>query len=125
MSGFSPPEGNVKLNGRLSETQRKVAGDLQSLLKKFYDSSSNSAFVLGETPISLIEPTFGFEEVWGALESMLGKIAEFYEDQVDNAVAGLTSLIEPVLIVFLGVVIGFVVISMFMPLFKMIDAIEG
>jgi type IV pilus assembly protein PilC len=60
----------------------------------------------------------------GALENMLAKIAEFYEDQVDNTVAGLTSLIEPILIVFLGVVIGFIVVSMFMPLFKMIEAIE-
>ncbi|MCX7017382.1 MAG: type II secretion system F family protein [Candidatus Sumerlaeota bacterium] len=60
----------------------------------------------------------------GALESMLTKIADFYEDQVDNTVAGLTSLIEPVLIVFLGVVVGFIVISMFMPLFKMIEMID-
>lgn len=60
----------------------------------------------------------------GALETMLTKIAEFYEDQVDNAVAGLTSLIEPILIVCLGVIIGFIVISMFMPMFKMIDAIS-
>jgi type IV pilus assembly protein PilC len=59
----------------------------------------------------------------GALESMLGKIADFYEDQVDAAVSGLTSLIEPLLIVFLGFVIGFIAISMFMPLFKMVEMI--
>lgn len=59
----------------------------------------------------------------GALESMLSKIAEFYEDQVDTAVAGLTSLIEPLLIVFLGVVVGFIVISMFMPMFKMAEMV--
>jgi type IV pilus assembly protein PilC len=59
----------------------------------------------------------------GALEAMLTKIAEFYEDQVDAAVAGLTSMIEPLLIVFLGVVVGFIVISMFMPMFKMIEMI--
>jgi len=57
----------------------------------------------------------------GSLESMLSKIADFYEDQVDATVAGLTSLIEPLLIVGLGIVIGFIVISMFMPLFKMIE----
>jgi type IV pilus assembly protein PilC len=60
----------------------------------------------------------------GALESMLAKIADFYEDQVNTAVAGLTSLIEPLLIVFLGVVVGFVVISMFLPMFKMVEAIS-
>ena len=57
----------------------------------------------------------------GSLESMLSKIADFYEDQVDATVSGLTSLIEPLLIVGLGIVIGFIVISMFLPLFKMIE----
>ncbi len=59
----------------------------------------------------------------GALEGMLTKIAEFYEDQVDSAVAGLTSMIEPILMVFLGLVIGSIVIAMFMPMFKMIEMV--
>lgn len=63
-------------------------------------------------------------EKTGALEGMLVKIADFYEDQVNAMVAGLTSLIEPLLIVFLGVVVGFIVISMFMPMFKMIELIS-
>lgn len=61
----------------------------------------------------------------GALEGMLVKIADFYEDQVNAMVAGLTSLIEPLLIVFLGVVVGFIVISMFLPMFKMIEVVSG
>ena len=61
----------------------------------------------------------------GALESMLGKVADFYEDQVDAAVSGLTSLIEPLLIVFLGLIVGFIVISMFMPMFKMVEVLSG
>ena len=61
----------------------------------------------------------------GALESMMTKVAEFYEDQVDAAVSALTSMIEPLLIVFLGLVIGFIVISMFMPLFKMVTLVSG
>ena len=52
----------------------------------------------------------------GQLEKMLSKIAEFYDDQVDAAVAGLTSIIEPVIIGVLGVVIGFIVIALFMPI---------
>jgi type IV pilus assembly protein PilC len=60
----------------------------------------------------------------GALENMLTKIAEFYEDQVDAAVAGLASLIEPMLIVCLGLVVGFIVISMYLPLFDMIKQIK-
>jgi type IV pilus assembly protein PilC len=62
-------------------------------------------------------------ESTGALDSMLGKIAEFYEEEVDVAVANLTSLLEPFLMMFLGVVIGGVVISMYLPIFNMASAI--
>jgi len=58
-------------------------------------------------------------EKTGKVDDMLEKIAEFYEDEVDATLAGLTSLIEPILIVFLGVVIGGIVVCMFMPIFKM------
>jgi len=62
-------------------------------------------------------------ESTGALDAMLGKIADFYEDEVDQAVASLTSLLEPLMMVFLGVVIGFIVIAMYLPIFKMASAI--
>ncbi len=58
-------------------------------------------------------------ETTGALDAMLQKIAEFYEDEVDNAVANLTALMEPLVILFLGVVIGGLVISMYLPIFKL------
>ncbi len=58
-------------------------------------------------------------ETTGALDAMLQKIAEFYEEEVDNAVANLTSLMEPLIILFLGVVIGGLVISMYLPIFKL------
>ncbi|MCF8030267.1 MAG: type II secretion system F family protein [Desulfohalobiaceae bacterium] len=58
-------------------------------------------------------------ETTGNLDSMLGKIADFYDDEVDNAVDTLTSLIEPIMITFLGVVVGGLVISMYLPIFKM------
>jgi type IV pilus assembly protein PilC len=64
-------------------------------------------------------------EKTGALENMLHKVAEYYEDQVDTAVAGLTSLIEPLLIVGLGISIGTIVIAMFLPLIKMIESVSG
>jgi len=57
-------------------------------------------------------------EKTGELEKMLSKIADFYDDQVDTAVKGLTSMIEPLIIAFLGVVIGTIVICMFLPIFK-------
>jgi type IV pilus assembly protein PilC len=62
-------------------------------------------------------------ESTGALDSMLSKIADFYEDEVDVAVTNLTSLLEPFLMVFLGVVIGGVVISMYLPIFSMASAV--
>jgi len=62
-------------------------------------------------------------ESTGALDSMLSKIAEFYEDEVDVAVANLTSLLEPLLMIFLGVVIGGVVIAMYLPIFNMASAV--
>ncbi len=62
-------------------------------------------------------------ESTGALDSMLSKIADFYEDEVDVAVGNLTSLLEPILMVFLGVVIGGVVISMYLPIFNMASAV--
>jgi type IV pilus assembly protein PilC len=62
-------------------------------------------------------------ESTGALDSMLGKIADFYEDEVDQAVASLTSLLEPVMMVVLGVIIGFIVIAMYLPIFQMANAI--
>jgi type IV pilus assembly protein PilC len=62
-------------------------------------------------------------ESTGALDSMLSKIADFYEEEVDIAVANLTSLLEPFLMIFLGVVIGGVVISMYLPIFNMASAI--
>lgn len=60
-------------------------------------------------------------EQTGQLEKMLSKIADFYEDQVDTAVAGLTSMIEPIVIVFLGVVVGGIVIALFLPIFKITE----
>ena len=63
-------------------------------------------------------------ESTGALDSMLTKIADFYDDEVDVAVSNLTSLLEPFLMVFLGVVIGGVVIAMYLPIFQMASAIQ-
>lgn len=55
----------------------------------------------------------------GALDAMLKKVADFYEDEVDNAVANLTSLMEPMIMVFLGVILGGLVISMYLPIFQL------
>ena len=62
-------------------------------------------------------------EQTGKLEEMLGKVADFYESEVDAAVSGLTSLIEPLIIAFLGVVVGGIVVSMFLPIVKLIQVV--
>jgi len=63
-------------------------------------------------------------ESTGALDAMLGKIAEFYEEEVDNAVDALTSMIEPFMMVFLGGTVGTMLAAMYLPIFKMAGAIE-
>ncbi len=58
-------------------------------------------------------------EATGALDNMLNKIADFYDDEVDSAVAALTSMLEPMLMIFLGITVGFVIVAMYMPIFQM------
>jgi type IV pilus assembly protein PilC len=60
----------------------------------------------------------------GELEKMLGKIADFYEDEVDAAVAALTSIIEPIMMICVGAMVGVILISMYMPMFKMLTLIK-
>ena len=67
----------------------------------------------------------GVGEQTGALDAMLSKIADFYEDEVDQTVANLLTLMEPLMIMFLGVVIGGIVISMYLPLFELINKLSG
>ena len=69
----------------------------------------------------MVAQMIGAGESTGALDTMLAKIAEFYEDEVDVAVAGMLTILEPVLICFLGVMVGGIVISMYMPLFELIS----
>lgn len=62
-------------------------------------------------------------EKTGALEDMLNKIAEFYEDQVDAAVSALTSMLEPIMIAIMGVIVGGIVIAMYLPVFNMVNVV--
>ena len=63
-------------------------------------------------------------EETGQLESMLTKVADFYETEVDAKVKALTSLLEPIMIVFVGGIVGFIVISMYLPIFELYDKIR-
>ena len=64
-------------------------------------------------------------EQTGALDTMLSKIADFYEEEVDTAVAGMLTLMEPIMIAFLGVVVGGIVIAMYLPIFDLISRMSG
>ncbi len=64
-------------------------------------------------------------EATGALDTMLSKIADFYEEEVDTAVAGMLTLMEPIMIAFLGVVVGGIVIAMYLPIFDLISRMSG
>ena len=64
-------------------------------------------------------------EETGELEQMLGKIADFYEDEVDTAIAALTSIIEPLMMIGVGAIVGVIVISMYLPMFSMYKLVSN
>ena len=74
---------------------------------------------------SMVVQMIGVGEQTGALDTMLNKIADFYEEEVDVAVAGLMSLIEPLMMVFIGGVVGTILIAMYLPIFSIADKITG
>jgi type IV pilus assembly protein PilC len=72
----------------------------------------------------MVTQMIGVGEETGALETMLSKIADFYEDQVAAAMKALTSILEPVMIMLVGAIVGFIVIAMYLPMFKVYDQIK-
>jgi type IV pilus assembly protein PilC len=73
----------------------------------------------------MVVQMIGVGEATGALDTMLAKIADFYEEEVDTAVAGMLTLLEPIMIAFLGGVVGGIVIAMYMPIFGLISQLAG
>jgi type IV pilus assembly protein PilC len=72
----------------------------------------------------MVVQMIGVGEATGALDEMLSKIADFYDEEVDVAVDSLTSLLEPMMIVFLGVTIGGLLVAMYMPIFQLADVVS-
>jgi len=95
--------------------------------KKAVREGKNLADPLSKSPVfpPMVVRMIAVGEQAGELEKMLSKIADFYDEQVDSAVASLTSIIEPMIILFLGVVVGGIVLSIFMPIFKITEIIGG
>jgi len=73
----------------------------------------------------MVVQMIGVGEATGAMDAMLSKIADFYDDEVDDAVAALTAMMEPLLMVFLGVVVGGLVIAMYLPIFQIAGTVAG
>ena len=82
---------------------------------------------LAQAPIfpMMVTHMVGVGEETGALDAMLDKVAEFYEDRVDASVKALTSIMEPIMIIVIGSMVGFIVISMYLPLFEVYNHIES
>jgi type IV pilus assembly protein PilC len=81
---------------------------------------------LAQAPIfpTMVTHMVGVGEETGSLDAMLSKVAEFYEDQVEASVKALTSILEPIMIIVIGGIVGFIVISMYMPLFTVYNSIK-
>ena len=89
-------------------------------------SGGTIADPLKDAPIfpSMVAQMIAVGEETGNLDAMLSKVADFYEDEVEAAVKALTSILEPVMIILVGGIVGFIVIAMYMPMFKVYDAIK-
>jgi type IV pilus assembly protein PilC len=103
-----------------------IVEDAIMATRKSIEEGKTIAQPLEETDVfpPMVIQMISVGEQTGALDTMLSKIADFYEDEVDEAVENLMSLLEPVMIVFLGVMIGGIVISMYMPMFSLIGKIS-
>ncbi len=89
-------------------------------------SGGSIAEPLKDAPIfpAMVAQMIAVGEETGKLDAMLSKVADFYEDEVAAAVKALTSILEPVMIILVGGIVGFIVIAMYMPMFKVYDAIK-
>ena len=96
-------------------------------MRKSLEAGKNLADPLKETDVfpGMVTQMIGVGEQTGAMDAMLQKIADFYEEEVDSAVKDLLSALEPAMIVFLGVVVGGIVISMYLPLFTLIGKLSS
>jgi type IV pilus assembly protein PilC len=100
-----------------------VIEDAILLTRKSIERGETISAPLKETGVfpPMVTQMISVGETTGALDTMLAKIADFYEDEVDTAVAGLLTLLEPVMIAFLGIVVGGIVIAMYLPIFDLIS----
>jgi type IV pilus assembly protein PilC len=115
----------IDITGKTSGNKviEKAMDDVRESVKKGGSLTQPMTRVPEAFPV-MVTQMIGVGEETGALETMMTKVADFYEEQVDAAVKALTSILEPVMIVIVGAIVGFIVISMYLPMFKVYDQIK-
>ena len=103
----------------------KVVEEALSATRQSISEGKTLAEPLEQTQVfpPMVVQMIAVGETTGALDAMLSKIADFYDEEVDSTVSTLTSLLEPMLMIFLGIVIGFIVVAMYLPIFKLAGTI--
>jgi type IV pilus assembly protein PilC len=104
-----------------------IIEDAIQVTRKSIERGETIAAPLKETGVfpGMVVQMIGVGEATGALDTMLAKIADFYEEEVDTAVAGMLTLLEPIMIAFLGGIVGGIVIAMYLPIFGLISELAG
>ena len=115
MDIVSKASGNVIVEKAINDTSDRIREG---------QTMSEPLMATGVFPPMVVQ-MIGVGEQTGALDNMLNKIADFYEDEVDVAVAALTSLLEPLMMVFIGGIVGTILIAMYMPIFEIAGKIQG
>jgi len=115
----------IDITGRTSGNRviEKAMDEVRESVKKGGTITAPMQKVPNVFPV-MVTQMIGVGEETGALETMMSKIADFYEDQVAAAVKALTSILEPVMIIIVGGIVGFIVIAMYLPMFKVYDSIK-
>ncbi|HXN37359.1 MAG TPA: type II secretion system F family protein [Solirubrobacteraceae bacterium] len=113
----------LEITGRTSgnvAVEEAMAGVIASVKR-----GGTIAAPLAQAPVfpSMVTHMVGVGEETGALDEMLARVAEFFEEQVEASVKALTSILEPIMIIFIGAIVGFIVISMYLPLFEVYNNI--
>jgi type IV pilus assembly protein PilC len=115
----------IDITGRTSGNRviELAMDDVRESVKRGGSLTAPMAAVPEAFPV-MVTQMIGVGEETGALETMMTKVADFYEEQVEAAVKALTSILEPVMIVVVGGIVGFIVIAMYLPMFKVYDSIK-
>jgi type IV pilus assembly protein PilC len=115
----------IEITGKTSGNKvvEKAMDEVRESVKKGGSLTQPMTQVPEAFPV-MVTQMIGVGEETGALETMMTKVADFYEEQVEAAVKALTSILEPVMIVIVGGIVGFIVIAMYLPMFKVYDSIK-